>query len=398
MPMSTNIFSLITGDTKPFLSGPIAEELHVYLNGRSAKSVKKKTELVPGMLVAEHADPKKGDVHTPVAGVVTDITEHAVIIKVQPSTETAPEAVQPIDFSTVPDSEMAETLKKLGLDLPLLVPVTGKDPIMHVIAGLNPEPGLCYAEAMLANCKETLEAGIAMLSRFLPPVREIVLATHDASITLKGCNRTVAVPPVYPNEHRRILMSYVTGSEKLKAINTIDIHALYILGRVAQTGLPVTETVITVMGKNYLVPIGTPIDLMLAHAGVTVHEDDRVIVGGPFRGYAIKNITQGIAASDTGITVVPNGATAPISDNACLHCGECVRHCPMRLRPNLLSRYSEFDNYAQCKTEFVRRCIECGLCTYWCPARRPVAQLIKLAKQHSILHISQNEPVPNEFE
>ena len=52
----------------------------------------------------------------------------------------------------------------------------------------------------------------------------------------------------------------------------------------------------------------------------------------------------------------------------------------MRLRPNMLSRYSEFGQYERCRGEYIDACIECGMCGYVCPARRPMQQFFRMAK------------------
>ncbi|NOY65123.1 MAG: 4Fe-4S dicluster domain-containing protein, partial [Nitrospirae bacterium] len=64
----------------------------------------------------------------------------------------------------------------------------------------------------------------------------------------------------------------------------------------------------------------------------------------------------------------------------CIRCGRCIDACPMGLMPSMLSILSEKGFYEDTKEYNVFDCFECGTCTYVCPSKRPIVQLIRLAK------------------
>jgi electron transport complex protein RnfC len=68
------------------------------------------------------------------------------------------------------------------------------------------------------------------------------------------------------------------------------------------------------------------------------------------------------------------------TEDSCIHCGECVRSCPVGLQPCLISLAVERNNWELAKTYSPLDCIECGLCAYLCPAKRNLVQSIKYAK------------------
>lgn len=389
MSMSTTPFALICGDRSAFINGPEPAEVRIPLSGHGQKAVKKKAQVHTGMLVADHPGDKRGEAHSSICGVVAEVTPECVVITAQKPVEPA-EGEEPaktqadaIDLSSLEKDGLKAALKSLGIDLRVFL----RRAELLIINGLNPDPGIRWAEALLENHKATLEKGLALL-KVLSPAENIILAAHDAGISLAGAS-TRAVAPVYPNSVERLLAAAVTGSEQAKGVNVIGLHELYRLGCAAETGQPVTQTVMTVQDKNYLVKVGTTVQALLDHAGISVGEGDRVVLGGPLRGRSLSRLDIGIGKDDTALFVVPAGTYPPVSDTACINCGECILRCPARIRPNLLGRYSEFRMYDKCKDEYIDSCVECGLCSYWCVARRPVLQLIQLAKHQIVLQEQQ---------
>jgi electron transport complex protein RnfC len=53
----------------------------------------------------------------------------------------------------------------------------------------------------------------------------------------------------------------------------------------------------------------------------------------------------------------------------------------MRLLPNELSKYCEFNVFEEAERNYLFHCIECGICSYVCPAKRPMVQLLRFGKQ-----------------
>jgi electron transport complex protein RnfC len=52
----------------------------------------------------------------------------------------------------------------------------------------------------------------------------------------------------------------------------------------------------------------------------------------------------------------------------------------MGLMPSILSVLAEKGRYEEAKEYNLFDCFECGSCAFVCPSRRPIVQLVRLAK------------------
>ena len=380
--MSNAVFSLTYGDMGSFQEGPVPAELRIPLAGHELKTVKKKAEVVPGTLVADHKNAKTGNMHAGIAGVVTDITADSIVIAAQEPAE--PASVAAVDVSALTGDALSNALKELGVDVRPLI----KKCDTLIINGLNPEPGITFAETLLGQHKGTIEAGLAVLRKLSPASKMMLACAEGSAASLSGLTN-VAVKPVYPNSLDELLIAKATGSEKSTGVRVLPLHTLFNLGQVAQTGMPLTKTVVSVQGVNYMVTIGTPVSTLLQHAGHTIADGDMIIVGGPMRGTAVADLMRGVGKDTQGLFLIKKGTFAPVTNKQCISCGECVLHCPSRIMPNLITRYVEFRQFDQCSDQSIDVCMECGLCAYYCPARRPMLQLIRLGKHQIALKESQ---------
>ncbi|UZP66838.1 NADH:quinone oxidoreductase subunit RnfC [Desulfovibrio mangrovi] len=380
--MSNAVFSLNYGDKGSFQDGPVPAELRIPLSGHETKTVKKKAEVAPGTLVADHKNAKTGNMHAGIAGVVTEITADCIVIAAQEPAE--PASVETVDVSALSGDALAAALKGLGVDIRPLI----KKCDTLIINGLNPEPGITFADSLLGQYKATVEAGLAVLKKLSPASRFMLACADGSSASLSGLTN-VAVKPMYPNSLDELIIAKATGSEKSTGVRVLPLHTVFNLGLVAQSGLPLTKTVVSVQGENYMVTIGTPVSTVLEHAGHTIADGDMVILGGPMRGTATSDLMRGIGKDTQGLFLIKAGTFAPVTNKQCISCGECVLHCPSRIMPNLITRYIEFREYDQCAAQGIDVCMECGLCAYYCPARRPMLQLIRLGKHQIALKEAQ---------
>jgi electron transport complex protein RnfC len=154
-----------------------------------------------------------------------------------------------------------------------------------------------------------------------------------------------------------------------------------------EAGVVQQSKVLTVIGfdgepvGNYAVPIGSPLAHLLAQTGLEVRERDRVIAGGPLRGFAQYSLDAGIDAGVDAVMVMRAEAIPPWSDAPCISCGACVDVCPVNLQVHVIGRYSEFALFDRIPDLQIDACLECGLCAAACTAHRPLLQLIRLAKR-----------------
>jgi len=149
---------------------------------------------------------------------------------------------------------------------------------------------------------------------------------------------------------------------------------------------PLIERVITVTGSgirypaNLRVRIGTLLSDLIEECGGVMNNPSKVIMGGPMMGLAQFTLDVPVIKGTSGVLVLSHEEAMLEEPKACISCAKCVDGCPAYLLPALLGKYAEKGRFEDCERYGVMDCIECGVCSYICPARRPLVQLIKLAK------------------
>lgn len=366
-------FSLRSGKAEPIRDMPVPGELTIPVRGMTVKAARGK-QLPKGGAVAISPAPMAADAHTSLAGKVAKISFAYVHIKVG-----GDESVEPVDLEACGDErDLRRALRRLGVNMQAFPKAE-----VLVVNGLNKEPECAVSEALLANERATILEGLAWARRLVEPKRCVLASSGEPGICeLDGCE-TVVMRPEYPFSLDPLVCKAVTGREDREGVAVVDAPVLWELGMAASTGLPVTETVVTIDGHNWRMPVGTPVQWALEQAGVPVEEGDVVRLGGPMRGLAAFSLDQGVPRGVRGLGVVPAHAVAKaqVENVPCINCGECVQHCPARLMPNLVTRYAEYDRFEDARRAGLDRCFECGLCAHYCTARRPLLHLIRFAKE-----------------
>lgn len=348
------------------------DQVMVPLAGHSTKTVKKKAEVAPGALVADHPGMSTGDAHSPIAGVVTDINNKGVTITAQ---EVTAEAVAPLKMAGLSGDDLRAALKQLGVSTSSLCKAQ-----TLVVNGLNPEPGVGIAGWLLSSQAPTLAKGLEAVKNLTGAGTCKLVHSQSASASIQGCSG-VGVKAVYPASVNALAVKAATGKENPEDVCVIGVHELFRIGKAMETGLPVIENVCSVGGKIVIAPVGTMLSEVLAAAGVTLDDGDSLLLGGPMCGEAIDGAARGLAKDVFALSVVHNADFPSVTDAACLNCGICVAKCPARIEPNMIARHAEFKMYAATRKYGLDSCFECGMCGFWCTGRKPLLQYIRLAKK-----------------
>ena len=376
-------FHLVYGVTQRFSYGPMPSFVRLNREGFTVvPGLKKKSPVYPGMLLAEHPSPDKGDLFASIHGEVSEITERSVFITATEPAKDAPE-VEPVDLlgQGLEGDELALAVKKMGVNTRSL----GRRCKTLIINALNPDPGVTWAEPMLVSHIENLRAGME-LHRRMARADEVILAVPKGSKVAYDGIPLAYVEPEYPNSVDKLVIKAVTGEENPEGVGIVGLHNLWSLGRVGRLGKPLIETVVTIgsyeHSGNYIVRDGSTIGELLRFANITLKDGDTVVRGGPLRGESLDRLDRSVTKGTYGLFVVEAGTIPPMEGHSpCISCGACVLVCPARLSPSALSRYAEFALHERCRAEHIDSCLECGLCGYVCIARRPVLQYIRLAKR-----------------
>ncbi len=377
-------FNLVYNEKRRFSIAPNPSRIRLNReNFILMPDIKKKKAVYPGMLLATHPSEEKGDLHSPIFGEITDINHRSIFIEAREAPEDFDESqIQSIDLlkEGYEGDELAMIVKQIGVNTRSL----GKKAKVLIINGLNPEPGVTWAEPMLTVHVRNLRAGMELHKR-LRRADDVILAVPKGSSVSHDGVKIAYVEPEYPNSINELLIKEITGEENPPGVAVVGLHNIWSLGRVGVTKQPLQETVITIGTRthwsNYIVKNGSTVGELIDFAGVKLQQGDTILRGGPLRGESLDKLNRSLTKGAYGLFVVEKGTIPPMQGHSpCINCGACIQVCPARIDPSMLSRYSEFARYDSCLKGNIFSCVDCGLCGYVCIARRPVMQYIRLAK------------------
>ncbi|WP_298067966.1 4Fe-4S dicluster domain-containing protein [uncultured Mailhella sp.] len=379
-------FRLVHDEHRPLSDGPAPRRIRLNREGFSiVPGIRKKTLVCPGMLLAEYPTLDKGDLHAPIYGTITEINARSIFVDAadpaaaEPGAFPEPPAPADLLQEGTEGEALVQAVKRLGVNTRSL----GRRIRTLIVNALNPEPGVCWAEPMLSEHADVIQAGLQLLRRFGRAEELLLAVPRGAKVSFPGVT-TVEVEPMYPNSVNELLIREVTGEEAPPDVAAVGLHNVWSLGRVGTTGLPLMETVITIgtaaSWANTIVKNGSLVGELLEFANVSLKSGDTLLRGGPLRGESLDRLDRSITKGSYGFFVVNAGEVPPIEgDSPCINCGACIQACPTRIDPRMLSRHAEFGKYDTPRRENFRLCVDCGLCGYVCIARRPVLQYIRLA-------------------
>jgi electron transport complex protein RnfC len=372
--MTKYSFSLLTGETGPLVKEASPDHLRVPLHAHSPL-LAEGDQVLSGTRIAEAKQEGAGDLHSSLAGTIRELDQFSMLIEVNGKDRT--------EAKTLPEDSgdaLRRWLPSMGIDVR-----NCNRAATLIITAVPPEPGISIYEPLLRDYRKTVELGLDTVKRMVQPSKMFLVAARGNRANAFANCTVMHVAPTYPNGLDQMVIKAVTGQEALPGTmpdNTtlLSVRDLFFIGRVMETGRPSMETVMTIAGQNHLVRVGTPVGFLVNEAGGSVQPTDRVVMGGLMRGVPALNMEQGVDTSATGLHVLRKAEALTPTDNFCLGCGECERHCPSRIMPGMISRCAEFKQFARAEAYHIHSCIECGLCGYWCKAQRPLLQYIRLAK------------------
>ena len=269
--------------------------------------------------------------------------------------------------------------------------------------GCECEPYITADDTLLRTNPEQVLEGMMILAKILLPER-IVLAVEDnkaqAIRKLKALEEKYpkihikVLPTLYPQGAEKQLCQSVTGREVLPGklpvsvgcavFNVSTFAAIY---RAVKLGMPLTRRIVTVSGEaiskpqNFIVPMGTPFEVLVKAAGGLNDKTERVISGGPMMGFAQNNLEAPVVKATNSILCLMKDENGAAENPVCLRCGKCVEACPMRLQPLYLYRYVNANRLDQLDRLNLMDCMECGSCAYTCPGKLPLVEKFRLGKK-----------------
>lgn len=387
--------------------------------GRPAKPVVKRGDKVKvGQLIAEADGYISSPVHAGVSGTVKKIDEMitsmgakvpCIVIETDGLQEVS-ETVQPPDVhdlqSFVDAVRQSGSVGLGGAGFPTFVKFSfNKDENAAdavVINAAECEPYITSDTRTLLDRTDDVFAGIALLKKYLKVKRYVIGIEANKPAAIQKAQELAAktdgvevhvLPAVYPQGGEKVLVYNTLGRLIPKGglpldvgVVVINVTTLAFIAKYVETGMPLVEKCITVDGsavkepKNIIVPIGTPIADVLESVGGCKAEPAKVLYGGPMMGIAVPDLSAPILKNTNAIIAMDAREAAPPKTTACINCGACLTHCPLRLDPREIARAYKKNEPESLKTLCVDLCMECGCCSYVCPAKRHLVQTNKLAK------------------
>ena len=271
-----------------------------------------------------------------------------------------------------------------------------------LINGAECEPYITSDDRTMVEHSELIKQGVALLKQYLGSEEFIIGIEKNKPAAIAELERTFADEPavtvkplksVYPQGAKQVLLYNATGKvvgpgQRLASLGVIIINVTS-LTKVAQymnDGMPLVEKTVTVDGsavakpKNVIVPIGMKLADVFEQSGGFCAEPKKVLYGGPMMGIAVPDLEQPVLKNTNAVLAMSEADAVLPEPSACIRCGRCIRHCPLRLMPSHIVAAYEAGNMERLAELKVNLCMECGCCSFGCPAHRPLVQTNKLAK------------------
>lgn len=381
-------------------------------------------EVKKGEIIGEAGGFVSAPIHSSVSGKVIAIGEFlnamgkmvtSIVIENDGKEEWAAIKDAP-DYMSLPPERLKEKIKDAGIvgmggaAFPTVVKLSPpkEKPIDTVILnGSECEPYLTGDyRLMLERPKEIIE-GLKILMKVLgvnkgfvgiednkpnalKTMKEVLLFSGKGQNNIEVC----ALQTKYPEGAEKMLIKAITGREVPPRELPMDVRVVvqnvgtaFAVFEAVRYGKPLIERVVTITGegltepRNMLVKIGTLISHLIDECGGFKDKGLKVIAGGPMMGFAIPSLDVPVTKGTSGIVVMTENELVHTEDfKPCIRCGRCIDICPMGLMPSMLSIYSEKGFYEGAKEYNLFDCFECGSCAFVCPSKRPMVQLIRLAK------------------
>ena len=387
--------------------------------GRPAKPVVKRgDEVKVGQLIAEADGYISAPVHSGVSGKVQKIdemmtamgTKVACVVIETDGLQTVSETVVPPDVhdlkSFIDAVRQSGSVGLGGAGFPTFVKFSfnndEKAVDTVVINAAECEPYITSDTRTLIDHADDVFSGIALLKKYLNVKRyiigiegnkpEAIAKAQELAAKTEGVEVHV-LPPVYPQGGEKVLVYNTTGRLIPQGGLPLDVNVVVLnvttlafIAKYIETGMPLVEKCLTVDGsavkkpKNIIAPIGTSIADVLESSGGCKSDPAKVLYGGPMMGIAVPDLTAPILKNTNAIIAMDANEAKPPKTTACINCGACLTHCPLRLDPRAIAKAYKAGEAEDLKTLCVDLCMECGCCSYVCPAKRHLVQTNKLAK------------------
>lgn len=292
-----------------------------------------------------------------------------------------------------------------GAGFPTFIKIGVKDISMAkavIINSAECEPYITSDTRTMLDKADYIFKGIDLVQKYLAPNTVIIGIENNKKSSIAKMKEMAqtrdnvqvkVLPAVYPQGGEKVLVYNTIGKIIPKGGLPIDVGAIVIncttlaaIAEYIETGMPLVEKCVTVDGsavtepKNVIAPIGTPIKNLFDYCSGFSKDPKKVIYGGPMMGISVPSLDAPVLKMTNAVIAMDEKDAKLPKPTACINCGECVNHCPLKLDPRNISKAYKLNLVDELQNLCADLCMECGCCSYVCPANRPIVQTNKLAK------------------
>ena len=341
-----------------------------------------------GQLIGKAGGFVSAPVYASVSGTVKKIGQQVgsggrlmqtVVIAADGKQEPDPE-LQPPKLETMQDFLDAVRASGMvglgGAGFPTVVKLTVKnlEQVQAVIInGAECEPYITSDTRTMLDRSDELMEGARLVQHFLQ-VRRVIFAIEDNKPRCIQLYRKLTKDED-GMEVCALKSLYPQGGEKVLIYNTI--------GKIVPEGKLPLDVGAIVLNCTTLANIARyckKLADVFEQSGGFCQEPKKVLYGGPMMGIAVPDLEQPVLKNTNAVLAMSEADAVLPEPTACIRCGRCIRHCPLRLMPSHIVAAYEAGDMERLAELKVNLCMECGCCSFGCPAHRPLVQTNKLAK------------------
>ena len=271
-----------------------------------------------------------------------------------------------------------------------------------LINGAECEPYLTCDDRLMQENPGDIIDGIRIMLHGLQVRSALVAIEKNKPVALAAMNKVAAafpeitivpVPVRYPMGSEKHLVQTLTGMETPAGALTADIGVIvhnvataHAIQQAIRFGRPLIQRVVTVTGnaickpRNLMVPIGTPVSVLLDACGGLTEDPVRLLTGGPMMGQPLPDTRAPIIKGSGGIVALTTVEAANKQAMPCIRCASCVSACPCGLLPLEIAARTRNGDLEGAVNNGLMDCISCGSCAYVCPAHIPLVQYFNYAR------------------
>jgi electron transport complex protein RnfC len=274
-----------------------------------------------------------------------------------------------------------------------------------LINGVECEPYITCDNMLMQERSGEILQGTRILQHILRPKRCVIAIEDGMTAAETAMQQAVVaaaaddievmrVPEIYPSGGERQLIRVLTGREVPSqgfpsdiGIVCQNVGTAAAIAQAVILGRPLVSRIVTVTGEGIRQPrnvealLGTPFSHLVAACGGYTPDVDRLLMGGPMMGFALRSDDIPVIKTSNCILAVSRKEMPPPPPALpCIRCSKCTEVCPADLLPQQLYWYARSGNLDAAQDYSLFDCIECGCCAHVCPSHIPLVQYYRHAK------------------